>query len=650
MTTLFEKVSLGKLTLKNRLVMPPMGFMTDIDGGISARQRAYLTARAKGGFGLIYPSACYVSDRFEDASGAGANTLRNKEQGKRLSMAVDEVHTFGAKFALQLTLGLGRVSSMDPFTPPKSSSNTQSHWFPGLICEPYTIEEIHWLVDRFGYTAYLAMNAGVDVVELHAYGGYLIDQFISKQWNTRTDEYGGSLDNRLRLVFELRDSVWKYCGKNYPVAIKFTPEHGYPGGRTLQDEGIEIAKKLDDGGFCYLHLDYGSYECWYNAVTTAYQKEGSQLFLAEAIRSAGIKTPLMVQGKLNNPELAESVAAEGKADLIALGHQSLADPAWPNKVKKGLIDDIIPCIGCNECIYRALSNQSNTCAVNPLTGMEEDNLLQPAKIKRRVLVIGGGPGGMKSAITAKQQGHEVELWERSSCLGGNLRSAGAPDFKFNTRRFMDYLVKQVYKHNVTVRLMTEANLDKIQKYHPDVVILAAGANPVVPSVPGIEGEKVVEATALLSNKLAIGDKVVVLGGGLVGCETALMLDKQGKDVTIVEMLDTLLMTAKHSPNNDYWLKDSIAESKIKPLTKTKLIEVKKDSLVVESDGNKREIPYETLVVAVGFTSNQRLAEQIENVVEKVFIIGDQKEPGKILEAIHQGYNTIRLLDDLMETI
>jgi 2-enoate reductase len=282
--------------------------------------------------------------------------------------------------------------------------------------------------------------------------------------------------------------------------------------------------------------------------------------------------------------------------------------------------------------------------------MELDNRLKPANKKYRILVVGGGPGGMISAITAKKQGHEVELWEKSDRLGGNLSAAGAPPFKSNTKSYLEYLEKQIQKNGVTVRLHKEASAENVAGFNPDAVILASGAKPIIPPIPGLDGENVVEATALLSKNLAAGNRVVILGGGLVGCETAIMLDKQGKDVTIVEILDSLLKTAQNSPNNAAWLRDTIAASKIKPLINTKLVEVKNDRLIVESGGNKKEIPYDTLVVAAGFKSNQNLAGQLGDVVEKVFTIGDYKRPGKVFDAVHEGYNTIRLLDDLMETI
>lgn len=646
MATLFEKIKIGNLELKNRLVMCPMGFTTDIDGGISERQRDYLVERAKGGFALVYPATHFISNRFEPSQ---ANTLENLSQAKRISWAVEQVHHYGAKFALQMSLGLGRVSIVDPFTAPKSASTCNSFWFPELVCDPYTKEEIAWLVDKFGYSASLAKNAGVDVIEIHAYGGYLIDQFISSIWNKRTDEYGGSLENRLRIVFELRDSVWKYCGKDFPIAIKVTPDHGFEGGRTLE-EGIEMVKMLDTAGFTYIHLDYGAYETWHKAVTTVYQEDGCQLFIAEAVKKAGVKTPVMVQGKLDDPDVAERVAADGLGDLIGLGHPSLADPSWPVKVKNGLTDDIIPCIGCNECIYHELTNKYSTCAVNPLTGAEKDYALTPAEKDLRILVVGGGPGGLVSAINAVARGYEVELWEKESELGGTLRAAGSPSFKYNVKRYTEFLKKQILKYNVPVRLRREATVENVLAYGPDAVIMCGGANPIIPSIPGIEQANMLEATALLTKNLPTGQNVVVLGGGLVGCETALHLAGQGKNVTIVELLDDVLLTVKHATNNDSGLRELLANSNIKIMTGTKLVSATEGKVVVEKGESTDELLCDNLIISVGYKSDNTLAEALEEYVEKVFVIGDNKVPGKILDAVHQGFHTARLMDELMDTI
>ena len=644
MPTLFEKVQFGNLELKNRVVMDPMGFAhTDPDGGYSDRQIDYYVERAKGGFGLIYPTATMVTTAFEPAP--MPNVLENYSQGTRLGILCEKVHHYGAKVCSQLSLGLGRVSFIDPFTAPKSASAVPSFFFPNLICTPYTKEEIKFLVGKFGYASRLAKNAGADAIEIHAYGGYLIDQFLTPLWNTRTDEYGGSLENRLRIIYELRDAVWDNCGKDFPLIIKLTPDHQVKGGRTLT-EGIEMLKALDDVGFTLFHLDLGTYECWYNAVTTVYQEEGVQLYLAEAAKKAGIKTPLLVQGKLGDPALAEKVVRDGIAELIGLGHPALTDAHWANKVKQGRFEDIRPCIGCNECIYTNLINTRFACAVNPRMGMEKEYTLTPAREDLSVLVIGGGPGGITAAITAAERGFTVELWEKEYALGGALLAAGAPEFKESVAKYVEYLKIQLYKSNVTVRLNKEATPDEILTAYPDAVIIAGGAKPIIPNIPGMEKGRVLEATRMLIDGNCPGEKVVVLGGGLVGCETALHLDRLGKQVTIVEMLEQLLLTANHATNNDLAIKKLLEESNVQVMTGTTLTAIDSDKVTVSKNGQVTTLPCDTVVLAVGYKAQQDLEKALAGKIPKVITIGDNVTPAKVIDAVHQGYHTARLLEDL----
>ncbi|MGI6175716.1 MAG: FAD-dependent oxidoreductase [Christensenellales bacterium] len=644
MAQLFEKNMIGGVELKNRLGMGPMGFgHTDADGAYSDRQIDYYAERAKGGYALIYPTATKVCSKFEPSP--FPNILQDAHHGTKLSMICDIVHQYGGKVCSQLSIGLGRVGIPYLDIMPKSASAVSYFWDPSITCEPYTVEEIKFLVDEFGKSALLAKNAGVDFIEMHAYGGYLIDQFISEVWNKRDDEYGGSLENRLRIVYEIQEAVCNYCGPDMPLIIKLTPEHGFEGGRTLA-EGIEMLKVLDDKGFAAFHLDYGTYESWYNAVTTVYQQDGNQLFMAEAAKKAGIKTPLIVQGKLADPPLAKKVIEEGTADFILHGHPSLADPHWPVKVKKGRDEDICPCIGCNECIYAILMNRHSTCAVNPLCGMEKDYALTPATEKKDVLIIGGGPAGAMAAITAAQRGFSVELWEKEADLGGALVAAAAPDFKLSVKRYVDYLRTQVNKLNIKVLLDKEASTEDILARKPDTVILAAGSHPIIPKIDGIDKLCVLEATAMLKEGTCAGEKVVVLGGGLVGCEAALQLYNCGKDVTIVELLDDILLTVKHSLNNDQALRKMIADSNIKVLTKTCLVQGTDDGVIIEKDGKQETIPCDTLVAAVGYVSNRDMEEQLQGKIDQVITIGDNLKPAKVIDAVSQGYHTARLLEQL----
>lgn len=645
MATLFEKVHIGNLELKNRLVMDPMGFShTDSDGGYSDRQIDYYVERAKGGFGLIYPTATTVTTKFEFAP--MPNVLETYSQATRLGILCDKVHQYGAKLCSQLSLGLGRVAFVDPFTPPKSASAVPSFFFPNLICEPYTTDEIKFLIQKFGYSCLLAKNAGADAIEIHAYGGYLIDQFLTPLWNNRTDEYGGSLENRLRILYELRDACWQNCGKDFPLFVKLTIDHGIPGGRTLE-EGIEMLHVLDDAGFAVFHLDLGTYENWYDAVTTVYQKEGVQLYLAEAAKKAGIKTPLLVQGKLGDPKLAEKVVREGTADLIGLGHPALTDPEWPNKAKHGHMEDIVPCIGCNECIYANLTNQRFKCAVNPRLGMEKDFALTPAREKLSVLVVGAGPGGINAAITAAKRGFDVELWEKDYSLGGALRAAGAPDFKESVAKYLEYLKVQLHKSKVNVRLNKAATPEEILKMKFDAVIIAGGAQPIIPNIPGMDRMVVEEANQVLMRGSCPGNNIVVLGGGLVGCETALFLDRQGKNVTIVEQLEALLFGVKHATNNDLAIKRLLADSKIKQMTSATLTAMDTGKVTVRTgDGQETSLPCDTVVMAVGSKADRSLEEALRGKIAKVFTIGDNQRPAKVIDAVAEGYHTARLLEEL----
>ena len=647
MTHLFESVKFGNLELKNRIFMAPMGFSnTASDGGLSNRQIEFYVERAKGGFGLIFPACHIVTTQYDTPP--LPNVLENYSQGARLSLLANKLHHYGAKLCMQLSLGFGRLSFhiQDPLNPPVSASAVPSFWSPEIICKPLTIDNIRFLIKCLGNAALIAKNAGADAIELQAVGGYLLDQFLNPAWNKRTDQYGGNIENRARILYELRDEVWSTCGKDFPIFVKFTLDHCSKDGIKLE-EGIEFAKSIDGAGFTMLHLDMGTYyESLHKAIPTIYQNEGLQLHLADELKKNGVKTPLLIQGKLGSPELAEKVVKDGLADLIGLGHQALADPHWPNKVVDHKYDEIIPCIGCNECINSVFSNRAFSCAVNPLTGAEKDYALTPEKEHRSILVIGSGPAGMMSAITAAQRGFEVELWEKERALGGALLAAGAPHFKSDIARYLAYLKNMVYSTGVEVQLEREATVEDISKKNPDVVIIATGAKPVKPEIKGISRHHVWDASDILSANEISGEKIVIVGGGIVGCETALYLDGMGKDVTIVEILDELLMTAQHAMNNDIALRNMVAISNVKVLTSSTLKSIDDSRVKIRSGETESELNCDIVVIAAGFEADNSFAKAIDGMIDKVFTIGDSVKPGRIIDAVHQGFHTIRLLEDL----
>lgn len=644
MPTLFDKMELEHLTIKNRLVMTPMGVSSsDADGAISDRQLDFYEARARGGFGLIYPSCNVVTTEFETAP--LPNVLNSFIQGTKVGFLADRVHHYGAKLCIQLSCGIGRVSVIDPFTPPHAPSAIPSFWFPNLTCIPFTTEEIHRLVKNFGYSAFLAKSVGADAVEIHAYGGYVIDQFMSPLWNKRTDEYGGSFENRMRIVHELRDAVRENCGPDFPVFIKITPEHGFEGGRTLE-EGIEIAKEIDKMGFDLIHLEKGCYEAWYYSVPTIYEEEGYQVYLAKALKDAGIKTPILAQGKLQRPAFAKQVIASGAVDMVGIGHQCFADPEWANKVYDGREDDITPCIGCNECINGNVHNKNFRCAVNPQAMDERLQQLYPAREKLDVLVVGGGPGGMMCALTAAERGFDVELWEKQDHLGGALYMAGVPDFKKEVKQYVEAMSRKIDKSDVKLKLNTEASVEAVLKRNPDAVIVAGGAKPIIPKIPGIESKDVVQATEVLRDRGLTGENVIVLGGGLVGCETALYLADLGKKVTLVELLDQLLLTVDHALNNHMSLMARIESSGIKVMCSTKALSVSDGKLAVETADGTEDLAFDKLVLAVGYKADTSFSEQLKGKIKKVITIGDNVKAAKVIDTVHAGYNTARLLEDI----
>lgn len=637
MSKLFEKGKIGSMKLKNRIVMGPMGTTGEADGGYNANAINYFTERAKGGAGLIITGANVVSTKYEDRP---CTELSNFHHVDRLAVLIERCHHYEAKVCVQVSPGLGRMVFTDPFTPPYSASECKSFWFPNLKCKPLSVDDIHYLVDKVGFSASLAKAAGADAVELHSYGGYLLDQFISKLWNTRTDEYGGSLRNRMRFSLEAIESIRKYCGKDFPIIVKFTAYHGVPGGREL-DEGLEMARIFEEAGVDALHVDVGCYEAWYKAISTVYNPQGHQIEIVNAVKNA-VNIPVLGQGKLFDPELAESVLENGKTDFVVLAHQMLADPYWPNKVKEGHTYDIVPCIGCNECLYAGFSGKHYYCSVNPLCYAEKDYPLPEKSDKKlSVLVIGGGPGGMEAAIAAAERGFDVELWEKENRLGGNLWAAGYPTFKHDVLKLIEYMEKKVLRLGVNVRLMKEATTDEIIKGNYDKVIVASGSNPLIPPIEGIENS--VQATDVLTGKIKAGKTVVVIGGGLVGCETAAFVKETADEVTIVEMMNDILLTANHSRNNDQAIRDMIKERKIKIAAPAKVKKITSDGVVYEKDGKDEVVSCDTVILAAGFKPNNSLAEEIEGKVKSLTVIGDAAAPRKILTAIHEAYHAIRVL-------
>lgn len=634
---LFDRTQIAGMKLKNRIVMGPMGTTGEADGAYCREAINYFEERAKGGAGLIITGANVVTTKYEARP---CTELSNFHHVERLNMLIERCHHYGAKVCVQVSPGLGRQQFTDPFTPPYSASDCSAFWFPSLKCKPFSKEQIHDIVNKIGYSASLAKMAGADAVELHAYGGYLLDQFQSKQWNTRTDEYGGELKNRMRFTLECIDSMRKNVGTDFPILVKFTPVHRAKGGRELE-EGLKMVKILENAGIDAIHVDVGCYEVWHKAISTVYEKEGHQMDVVGAVKKV-VSLPVLGQGKMFDPEKAEKAVSDGKTDYIVLAHQMLADPAWANKVKKGNTMDIVPCIGCNECLLAGFSGKHYYCAVNPLCYAEKDYMLpEKTDIKKSVLIIGGGPGGMSAAITAAKRGFNVELWEKSSRLGGNLWPAGLPTFKHDVLNLIKYMERQILKLGVKVVLNKEAVEEEVLDGKYDKIILATGSKPFMPPISGIENS--VPANDYLLGIKKPGKRVVVIGGGLVGCETAAYMKETSEKVTIVEMLEDILAISEHCLNNDQALRTMIKERNIDVVGSAKVIKITPDSVIYIKNDKEYTLECDTVIIASGYRSNNELEDKLQDKVENLTVIGDAGVPRKILNAIHEGYHAIRVM-------
>ncbi|WPC76350.1 NAD(P)/FAD-dependent oxidoreductase [Vibrio porteresiae] len=634
---LFAKGNIGNMRLKNRVVMAPMGTKPEPDGRYSNEAIDYFVERAKGGTGLIITGANIVTTKYEDRP---ENELSSFHHVEKLAVLIERCHHYGTKVCVQLTPGLGRMVFTDPFNAPYSaSSGTTSFWFPQLKCKELSVDDIHYLTERMAYSATLAKAAGADSVEIHGYGGYLMDQFHSSLWNKRQDQYGGSLENRLRFSLETIAAIRKACGPNFPIIMKYTAFHGVEGGREL-DEGIAMAK-LFEPHVDALHVDVGCYEVWYKAISTVYEPAAHQMSVTAAVKEA-VSIPVIGQGKLNEPELAESELRNQHLDYVGLGHQLLADPHWANKAKAGLNEDIVPCIGCNECLHSGFSGKHYYCAVNPLCYAEKSYQLTPAPEPRSVLVIGGGPGGMQAAIAAAERGFKVELWEKSDQLGGNLHAAGFPTFKHDVLKLIRYQSHRIAQLNIPVKYHCDTKAEDVIAGQYDKVILATGSSSVIPPIAGIEHAGV--ANDYLTGKKQCGKRVVVIGGGLVGCEVAAFMAESADHVAIIEMQNDILTTVEHSKNNDLSLRDMLAKRDIQLLTSARVKQIAADCVIYEQEGMTQELPCDTVIIAAGYRAENGLEDQLEGKVKELAVVGDAVHSRRILDAVHEAWHAIRIME------
>lgn len=656
---LFTPAKIGKVELKNKLSMAPMGPVgyAGALGEFNQRLQDYYVERAKGGIGLIITGICSVDTEIEQLSKPGlpCPTTAPLAFIHAAYQMNERIHAYGTKIFIQLTGGLGR-SALPGFAAKCIAPSENGNRFdPNVIHREMTKEEIDNLIKKFVMSAVISKKAGFDGVEIHAvHEGYLLDQFAIPLFNRRTDEYGGSLENRLRVATTVVKGIKAACGADFPVSLRYSlkscmkglRQGGLPGeeyqeaGRDIE-EGIEAAKILAEAGYDALNVDAGTYDSWYWNHPPMYFEEGMYREFGKLVKE-NVSIPVILAGRMENPDLAIDALKTGCCDIIGLGRQLLTDPYYPEKIRRGRLDEVRPCLGCHEGCLGRIGNAPVSCAVNPACGREEIYGLTPAVKARKFLVVGGGPAGMESARVLAERGHQVTLCEKSGELGGNLVPGSKPHFKRYDRALINWYQTQLKKLGVKVLLDTAVSAETVDSYQADEVIVATGSTPVELKFGG--AKKPAAASEVLLGHVKPGKKVVIIGGGLVGCETGLWLAQQGAEVTVLEILPVILGGPGAMPHmNHFMLEDLLKFHKVKIMTRTKVTSIDEGSVSYENADGNRQIPADTVISAVGYKENNSLYESLKNSDMIVHNIGDSQKVHNIMYSIWNAYELTRSL-------
>ena len=633
--TMFSPIQIGTVTVPNRFVVPPMGNnFANTDGSLSERSAAYYAARAKGGFGLITIESTVVYS--EAKGGPRKPCLFTDDTVDSFRMVAERCHRYGAKVNIQLQHAGPEGNSQLTGYPLKAASAMASHC-GGEIPAAMPTEEVYRLIEAYGDAAARAQRAGIDMVEVHCAHGYLVSTFISARTNKRTDEFGGCFENRMRLPRLIIENIRRKTG-NMPILCRINARDEGEGGLTVQDAAAVAAYLEQECGVDALNVSRSIHlhdEFMWAPNNT---HGGFNADLVTEIKRA-VSIPVITVGRYTEPQYAELLVRQGRADLVAFGRQSIADPELPVKARTGHLETLTPCIACLlGCVPNMLAGRPITCAMNPCVGREAE--LVPAEVRKKVLVIGGGPGGMYAAMMCAKRGHDVILLEKNTELGGHFLVASYPPAKGEIAPAIRSLIVRCREAGVDIRLGVTVTPELVRELRPDAVIVATGSTPLILPIPGLADCGYVNAEDMLTGKYNVGKKVLIVGGGMVGAEAAEHLAERGHACDIVEMKPVVGEDIMPEPRK--YIMASLEHHKVGQFTNARVSQFFTDGVAYTStvDGSTHELRgYDSIVLAMGYRSNDTLSAALEQLVPQVIVIGEARQaPGNSMLATGDALN------------